>query len=404
MPDPTIAPTSRPTLRESLDFDPQALSELPDPYPIFADLREHHPVHYSPERDLWVVSRYEDVRRILLDAETFASGMGTVPTGFVAAKPMLITQDPPYHTHLRSAVHLAFTPRRMARLDTFIRSITRELLDAIDPKSEIDLFDALTDPLPVAVITELLGVGIEDRKTFSRNAGAVIHANVHADGGTGPTAAEGIEWIYRYLENVLPEREANPGDDLVSRLLHPGPDEPKLTHDEVVGFCALLLMAGTETTTNGLGNAIVVLHERPEIRARLAAQPAGLARAIEECLRFESPVPGLSRVTTRDVEIQGKKIPAGARVHMAFAAANRDERMFPRGESFDPDRTPNAHLAFSLGIHFCLGASLARTELRIALEELLARFPSYRVIPERAIRLRSDAARGYAFLPFVGAP
>jgi cytochrome P450 len=384
----------------ALEFDPQALSERPDPYPIFAELRENHPIHYSPERDLWVVSRYDDVRKVLLDAETFASGKGTVPTGFVAAKPMLITQDPPYHTHLRSAVHLAFTPRRMAKLDAFIRRVTRELLDAIDPKSETDLFEALTDPLPVAVITELLGIGFEDRRTFSHYAGAIIHA----DKGHGPSAAEAIEWIYGYLERVLPEREANPGDDLVSRLLHPGPGEPKLTHDEVVGFSALLLMAGTETTTNALGNAIVVLHERPEIRARLAANPAGIPRAVEECLRFESPVPGLSRVTTRDVEIHGHKIPEGARVHMAFAAANRDERMFPNGESFEPDRTPNAHLAFSLGIHFCLGASLARTELKIALEELLARHPRYQVFPERGVRLRSDAARGFSLLPFVAAP
>ncbi len=384
-----------------MEFDPQALSELPDPYPIFADLRENHPVHYSAERDLRVVSRYEDVRRVLLDAETFASGKGTVPTGFVAMKPMLITQDPPYHTQLRSAVHLSFTPRRMAKLDAFIRKVTRDLLDAIDPKAETDFFNALTDPLPVAVITELLGIGIEDRKTFNLNAGAVIHANKQ---GPGPTPAEGIEWIYRYLENVLPEREAEPGDDLVSRLLHPGPDEPKLTHDEVVGFCALLLMAGTETTTNGLGNAIAVLHERPEIRRQLAEKPEGLARAIEECLRFESPVPGLSRVASRDVELHGKKIPQGARVHMAFAAANRDERMFPHGESFDPNRSPNAHLAFSLGIHFCLGASLARTEMRIALEELLARFPNYQMIPERAVRLRSDAARGFSFQPIVAAP
>lgn len=380
-----------------MEFDPQALSELSDPYPIFAELREKHPVHYSPERDLWVVSRYDDVRNVLLDAETFASGRGTVPTGFVAAKPMLITQDPPYHTHLRSAVHLSFTPRRMAKLDGFIRRVTRELLDAIEPDAETDLFDALTDPLPVAVITELLGIGFEDRKTFSHYAGAIIHANK----GKGPTAAEAIEWIYAYLERVLPEREAHPGEDLVSRLLHPEPGEPRLTHDEVVGFSALLLMAGTETTTNGLGNALAVLHERPEIRARLAAKPEAIPRAVEECLRFESPVPGLSRVTTRDVELHGRKIPEGARVHMAFAAANRDERQFPHGETFDPDRHPNAHLAFSLGIHFCLGASLARTELKIALEEVLARFPSYRLIPERAVRLRSDAARGFSFLPAV---
>ena len=386
-----------------MEFDPQALSELPDPYPIFADLRENHRIHYSPERDLWVVSRYEDVRAVLTDAETFASGKGTVPTGFVAMKPMLITQDPPYHTHLRSAVHLAFTPRRMAKLDAFIRRVTRELLDAMEPDAETDLFDALTDPLPVAVITELLGIGFEDRRTFSHYAGAIIHANAK-EAGHGPSAGEAIEWIYAYLEKVLPEREANPGDDLVSRLLHPEPGEPRLTHDEVVGFSALLLMAGTETTTNGLGNALAVLHDRPEIRARLAANPAGIPRAVEECLRFESPVPGLSRVTTRDVELHGRKIPEGARVHMAFAAANRDERQFPKGETFDPDRHPNAHLAFSLGIHFCLGASLARTELKIALEELLARHPGYAVFPERGTRLRSDAARGFSFLPCVAAP
>ena len=383
-----------------MEFDPQALSAMDAPYPIFAELREKHPVFHSAERDLWVVSRYEDVRAVLLDAETFASGMGTVPTGFVAAKPMMITQDPPYHTHLRGDLHLSFTPRRMRALDGFIRKTTRELLDAIDPEAETDLFGALTDPLPVAVITELLGIGFEDRKEFSKYAGAVIHAVE----GEGPTAEEGIRWIYTYLEKVLLEREGQPGDDLVSRLLHPEPGGPQLTHDEVVGFCALLLMAGTETTTNALGNVSVLLHENPELRRRLATRPEDLPRAIEEFLRLESPVPGLSRVTTRNVEIRGVEIPKGARVHMAFAAANRDERAFRNADSLDPKRSPNPHLAFSLGIHFCLGASLARAELRIALEELLARFPDYRVIPDRAVRLRSDAARGFSFLPFVARP
>ena len=383
-----------------MEFDPQALSIMDDPYPVFAELREKHPVFHSAERDLWVVSRYEDVRAVLLDAESFASGMGTVPTGFVAEKPMVITQDPPYHTHLRGTLHLRFTPRRMRALDGFIRKTTRELLDAIDPEAETDLFSALTDPLPVAVITELLGIGFEDRGEFSEYAGAVIHAVE----GEDPTAEEGIRWIYAYLERVLAEREAQPGDDLVSRLLHPEPGEPQLTHDEVVGFCSLLLMAGTETTTNALSNAVALLHENPELRQRLAAQPEDLPKAIEEFLRLESPVPGLSRVTTRDVEIHGVKIPKAARVHMAFAAANRDERTFPNADILDPLRTPNAHLAFSLGIHFCLGASLARTELRIALEELLARFPSYRVIFDRAVRLRSDAARGFSFFPFVARP
>ncbi len=383
-----------------MEFDPQALSAVDDPYPIFDELRENHPVFHSAERGLWVVSRYEDVRTVLLDAETFASGMGTVPTGFVSAKPMMISQDPPYHTHLRGAVHQTFTPRRMRALEEFIRTTTRALLDAIDPEAEIDLFDALTDPLPVAVITELLGIGFEDRKQFSEYAGAVIHAVE----GRGPTAEEGILWIYDYLENVLPERMERPGDDLVSRLLHPESGEPRLSHDEVVGFCALLLMAGTETTTNALGNAVVLLHENPEVRRLLGKGPEGFAKAVEEFLRLESPVPGLSRVTTRDVEMHGVMIPKDQRVHMLFAAANRDERAFPNAHTLDPGRNPNAHLAFSLGIHFCLGASLARAEMRIALDELIRRFPNFRVIPERWVRLRSDAARGFSFLPFVARP
>jgi cytochrome P450 len=371
---------------------------MEDPYPIFQALQDDHPVLHSAERDLWVVSRYDDVRAVLLEPETFASGRGTVPTGFVSTKPMMISQDPPYHTHLRGAVHQTFTPRRMRELEAFIRKVTIGLLDAVDPDVETDLFTALTDPLPVAVITELLGIGFEDRREFSRYAGAIIHAS---DAG-GPSAAEAMEWIYAYLEKVLVEREARPGDDLVSRLLHPEPGQPRMTHDEVVGFCALLLMAGTETTTNALGNAVVLLHAHPEVRADLTHRPEGLGRAVEECLRLESPVPGLSRVTTRDVEIRGVEIPKGARVHMAFAAANRDERVFPNAHAFDPSRHPNPHLAFSLGIHFCLGASLARSELRIALEELLARFPRFRVSPERGERLRSDAARGFSFLPFLG--
>jgi len=254
-----------------MEFDPQVLSAIEDPYPVFDELREKYPLFHSAERDMWVVSRYEDVRAVLLDAETFASGMGTVPTGFVAVKPMMITQDGAYHEHLRTAVHLSLTPRRMRGLEGFIRKVTCELLDAIDPKAETDLFNALTDALPVAVITELLGIGFEDRAEFSEYAGAVIHAVE----GEGPSAEEGIRWINAYLERMLAEREAQPGDDLVSRLLHPEHDGPQLTHDELVGFCSLLLMAGTETTTNALGNALALLHENPALGGAARGSPQG---------------------------------------------------------------------------------------------------------------------------------
>ena len=166
----------------------------------------------------------------------------------------------------------------------------------------------------------------------------------------------------------------------------------------------MLLMAGTETTTNALGNALVLLDQNPSVRQQLTDDSTLFPKAVEEFLRFESPVPGLSRVTTRDVEMHGVTIPKDARVHMAFAAANRDERAFPNAQTLDPGRHPNAHLAFSLGIHFCLGASLARSEMRIALDEVLKRFPNYQVFPDRWVRLRSDAARGFSFLPFVGRP
>ncbi len=381
-----------------MQFDPQILSEMDDPYPIFDELRANHPVFYSKERDLWVLSRYEDIRNVLLDGQTFASGQGTVPTGFVSAKPMMISQDAPYHTHLRTAVHLSLTPRRMRSFDAFIRKTTRELLAAIDSGTEANLITAFTDPLPVAVITELLGVGPGDRSEFGKNASAIIHGEV--DGG--PTAQEGMLAIYEYLENILPEREANPGEDLLSHLLHPEPGETRMSHDEVIGFAALLLLAGTETTTNALGNAVVLLHRHPELRSKLAERPEDLPQAIEECLRLESPVPGLSRITTRAIEIRGVEIPVGARVHMAFASANRDERVFDDPRRLDPNRTPNPHLAFGFGIHFCLGTSLARRELCIALEELLARFPDYEIDSSRWIRLRSDAARGFSVLPFTG--
>ncbi|MBW2268724.1 MAG: cytochrome P450 [Deltaproteobacteria bacterium] len=378
-----------------MDFDPHALSAREDPYPLLRELRQKHPIFYSETRDMWVVSPYAGVRAVLRDAETFASGRGTVPTGFTSQKPMLITQDPPYHDHLRRAVRSTFAPRRVQTLEAFIRGVTRELLDAIDPKEESDLVSVFSDPLPVAVVTDLLGIGFEDRDEFKRHADVIIHAAANTSEGVD----EAQQWIYDYVEGVLPEREKNPGEDLVSSLLHPADEETKLTPDELLGFCSLVLIAATETTTNGLCNAVYLLHAHPELRRQLVADPSRMPGAVEEFLRLESPVHGLSRVTTRDVEFMGEKIEEGSRIHMLFAAANRDEEIFSEPDTIRPERSPNPHLAFGLGVHFCLGSSLARLELRIALQELLARFPNYDLVRERWERLESDAARGFARLP-----
>ena len=379
----------------SIELDPRILSSLEDPYPLFRELREKHPIAFSEARNMWVVSRYADVRAMLSDAETFSSSHGTIPTGFVPEKPMMFSQDPPYHTHLRSAVHASFTPRRVRALETFTRRAARELLDAIDPSEEVDLVSAFSDPLPIVILTELLGIGIGDRDAFKRRADVIIHAATKG----AEEVDEAQQWVYDYVEGVLPEREKNPGEDLLSHLLHPADGTPTLKRDELLGFCALLLLGGSEATANGFNNAIYLLHSQPALRRQLTDDPSQLDSAVEESLRLEAPVSGLSRVVTKDIELLGQKIERGSRIHMLYASANRDEAIFPEPDSFRLGRYPNPHLTFGLGVHFCLGAALARMELRIGLQELLARFPSYELIPERWERLVSDTGRGFVRQP-----
>ncbi len=378
-----------------MDFDPYELSIHEDPYPFFRDLRENHPILYSESKDFWVIARYADVRAVLRDGETFASGQGTVPDGFLPSKPMMIVEDAPYHSHLRSAVSWRFKPRRLRCFEGFIRKVSGELLDAIDPTTETDLVQAFCDPLPVAIVTELLGIGFEDRDEFKAHACRIIHPA----GRDHEEVMQAQDWIYAYIERMLPAREQRPGDDLISALMHPPPGVSKLDRDELLGFCSMLLIAGPETTTNAFSNSLLVLDREPELRSALVGDASGFELAVEELLRFESPAPGLSRVATRDVELGGRMLPKGSRVHMLFASANRDEAVFPRADSVDAQRNPNPHLAFGLGVHFCLGSHLARLELRIGLEEFLKRFPSYELIPQRWERLQSEVARGFVKLP-----
>lgn len=380
-----------------MNFDPRKATSHDDPFPLYAELLEHHPIHRAESGDLWVVSRYDDVRSTILDDGLFSSASGIVPSGFLALKPMIITTDPPLHTHLRKAVQHTFTPRRIQAMERRIREITVELLDAVVPGQEVDLVAALTDPLPVAVISELLGVNLDDQATFKGYADTIIHG-----AGANPDATlEAQHWIYAYIEHLLRERKNERTDDLLGLLVNPPEGGEVLTHDEILGFCMILLLAGTETTTNAMSNSFVLLERHPELREKLAADPSGLPGAIEECLRLESPVQGLARRVMRDVEIHGQRIREGERVHMLFAAANRDARMFPNPDVVDPSRDPNPHMAFGFGIHFCMGASLARMELRVGIGEFLARFPEYRVQHERSQRQESDTNRGFSSLSVV---
>jgi hypothetical protein len=377
------------------DFDPRACASADDPYPVYRELRERAPLARSRSRDLWVLSRWADVHAALLDPDRFVSSRGTVPSGFVSEKPMLITQDPPVHTRLRRAVQRAFTPRRIAALEPRVRALARELLAALGDKTEAELFDAYLNPLPFHVIGELLGVDRSRREMVARCGDAIVHATRADDPRVAAAEAE----LYGWLEREIPRRRREPRDDLLSVLLQADAEGDALDEAELIGFCALLVMAGTETTTNALGNALVLLDRQRELREHLLARGRIAPGAVDEILRFESPVQGLTRTLARDVELHGRSLRAGERVHLLFGSANRDERAFAAPEHVDLAREPNHHLAFGFGIHFCLGASLARLELRVALEEWLAFAPRYALPEGGRQRVVSDTNRGFERLP-----
>ena len=382
-----------------MDLDPIPQATSDDPHEVYRALREEHPVHYVEDRNLWILSRHEDVLAAIKAPETFSSASGVVPSGFKPEQPTLIALDPPNHTNMRKAVMRAFTPRRMDAMAERVRAFATELFEALEvsskPGAPVDAFDGFTDPLPIYVMAELLGVDPGERPMFKRCGDAIVYS-VGADPDTLLAAQRELT---DYLRTVFEARKQTPRDDLISLLLTSSEEGRALSDDELLGLCFLLLVAGTETTTSALGNAMLLLERHRDARQRLVDDPSLIPSAVEEMLRFDSPVQGLSRVTTRDVEIRGRVIPKGSRVHLLYAAANRDPRVFHSPDTFDLQRAPNNHLAFGFGIHFCLGASLARLELRIGLETLLSRAPNYALDLDGLERLPSDTNRGFVRLP-----
>ena len=380
-----------------MDLDPIPQAVCDDPHPVYRELREHHPLYYCEPRDLWVISRYADVLEVIKDPDTWSSAQGVVPSGYAPEDHPVIVIDPPDHTPMRKAVMRAFTPRRVEALSGRIREFARKLIQVFPASGEVDAFETFTDPLPIYVMAELLGVDPKERAMFKRCGDAIVYSS-----GAEPESLRAAQAeLTEYLACVFEERLRQPRDDLISVLLTESPEGRALSRKELLSLCFLLLVAGTETTTSALGNALLLLERERETRERLIADPSLIPSAAEEILRFDPPVQGLSRVATRDVEVRGRVLPKGTRIHMLFAAANRDPRVFPDADRFDPTRAPNNHLSFGFGIHFCLGASLARVELRVGLEELLRRTPNYRLLTDRLERLPSDTNRGFGALPIL---
>jgi cytochrome P450 len=383
-----------------MDFNPYSRRYHADPYSAYAELRERSPVARNERLGFWILSRYDEVLAALKDWQTFSSGSGITLEPFKGLKPMIILMDPPAQTRIRSILLKALTPRRIDALEGRIRGIARGLVASLAQEDACDFARAFAAPYPTTVIAELMGVEVADRGKFKEWSDAIMtSASPQAE---SLTAAYGQ--IFAYFERVVAERRRHPGDDLVSALVEAEEQGQRLSEDELLGFCALLLIAGNETMANFLSNAVLTLDRHPDVRRALLADPSLLPTAVEELLRFEPPVHELVRTLTRDVELHGERLGEGDRVLLLLASANRDGRRFDDPERLDPRRDPNPHLSFGFGIHFCMGASLARMEARVALGELLRAIPDYQVIGGEIEWFRTPSVRGPARLPIEFTP
>jgi cytochrome P450 len=411
-------------------FDPFSEAHRHDPYPAYAELRRHSPVTQLAN-GAYAVARYADVSHVLRHPELFSSramqnAMATniVEGGAAKLSPAdvarladlvrtmpikysdalqarsLIAVDPPVHGPMRNFVNRGFTPRRIAELERRVRAIARDTLAALEHKPDFDIVSEFFTPLPVTVIAELLGVESERSEDFKHWSDCAVAGATGGAGAIGPVeVVQGFSELSRYLIGVVEPLRQNPKDDLISTLIRAGDDETALTPVEVVMFTLLLLVAGNETTTNLLGNTLLALMAHPEELARARRDPSRIPAILEEALRYDSPIQFLFREAREDVELAGVKIPAGATVMPLLGSANRDEAQFPHADRFDPSRNTQGHLAFGLGIHFCLGASLARLEARVALEELLPRFAAFERTEPRVQYVDSYIVRGPKKLP-----
>jgi pimeloyl-[acyl-carrier protein] synthase len=399
------------------DFAAEIVANPNDPYPVYQALREHGRVYYSATWKCRVLSHYQDIAAVLLNPEVF-SNRGRVtnviqrefPEQFLEQiKPLLhhysrgvINLDPPDHTRMRRLLQKTFLPRTLERLAVEIRRTTGELLDTAAERGTIDVVADLAYPLPVSVIAELLGVPRDHREQLKRWSAIIMEFQAVPL----PSAAAilrsqaGIVEMRAYLSELLEARRKNPREDLISELLMLELDGDRLAEDELLSTCLTLLVAGHETTTNLIGSAVWLFLKHPEQRARLRAQPALVASAIEEVLRFESPLHRVGRTALSDTELAGVTIRKGETVFLLLASANRDPAQFAQPDVFDVARSPNKHIAFGYGIHFCLGAALARLEAPVAVNALFERWPEAR-LPDTPLDWHSGVMRGLTSLPIV---
>lgn len=385
-----------------LEFSPYAYEFHEDPYPIYARLRAEAPVYHNREQDFWALSRHADVLAAFKDWRRFSNSQGVSidPAsrgGGARAGTSFLAMDPPEHTRFRSFVSRGFTPRRVAALEPRIREISVAYLDGLVGSGGFDVIDDFAGKLPMDVISEMLGVPAADRAQLRTWADLLVHR----EDGVRDVPPEGIEAFGRirsYFRELLATLRERPGDDLLSALLDlTDADAP--SEDDLLSFCNLMIVAGNETTTKLLGNALYWLWANPEQRERVQKDPMLIPGWVEETLRYDNSTQALMRVTREDVEVRGVRIPAGQRVLLLVGSGNRDPEVFPDPDTYDVLRDTSEMLSFGRGTHFCMGAALARLEARVAFEEWWKRFRDYEVRPEGAARVHSVNVRGFARLP-----
>jgi cytochrome P450 len=378
-------------------FAPDDLGFIADPYPVYAEMRERSPIWYHEPTDHWLVSRFSDVNALLRDRR-FGRTYHHVATHAEMGRPEepdwhgpfwqlirngILDMEPPDHTRVRSLVSKAFTPRMVEGLRDRIQRMMDDLLDDVAGAGEFDLISTLAEPLPVAVIAELLGVPPEDRVLLRPWSADICGMyELQPSERTARTAVRACVEFSDYLRTLSRQRRANPGKDLISALAQVVDDDERLTEDELIGTCVLLLNAGHEATVNVTGNGWWSLFRNPEQLARLRGDVAMVPRAIEELMRWDTPLQMFERWVLEDSEICGAAVPKGAELGLLFGSANRDPAVFDRPDDLDVAREPNPHVSFGAGVHFCLGAPLARLELETSFATVLQRLPKLRLVEE----------------------
>jgi cytochrome P450 len=387
-----------------LRYDPYDIDIDVDPYPTWTRLRDDAPLYWNDEHGFWALSRWDDVRPALLDWETYRSGRGTVleivKAGVEIPPGILLFEDPPIHDAHRALLARVFTPRRMLDLEPLVRGYAVRALDALQDRDEVDIVAELGVEIPLRTIGFLFGIPESDQDAYRRTTDDLIST----DGAPVAFDQSSFDAVLSVLADYVDWRARNPADDLMTELLQAEVEEPDgsrrpLTRDEVVTYASMVAGAGNETAARLIGFTMQLLAQHPDQRRLLVEDPSLIPAAIEEILRLESPSPVQARWVQHDVELHGTTVPEGSIMLLLNGAANRDDRHWRHPDRFDVHRDEGPHLAFGYGLHFCLGAALARLEGRVALEEILQRWPAWEVDLERGRMAHTGSVRGWGSLP-----